>query len=188
MKRLAYILPLLAVACFLHVSCTTTPSHTPVAQTQYDSIFNYCLEKMHGAYYNNAGLPNQVVALDFYSEGLELTQKYGIIGTGTNLFFSDVFLSPKDSVLQDGEYASGILGEERTFLPGEYFEGNFTGAYLLLIADDKLQKYDLIREGTLSVSQAGSQTTISFSGTLFNGRPYHATYTGKLDCKDFRKQ
>ncbi len=185
MKHLTHILPLIVLACLMHVSCTK-PSHIPVAQTQYDSIFNYCLEKMHGAYYKPSGLPNQVVALDLYSEGLELTQKYGIIGTGTNLFFSDVFLSPLDSVLTDGDYEAGNLGEEHTFLPGEYFEGNFTGAYLLLIADDKLQQYDLIREGTLHVSHVGEQTTISFSGTLFNGRPYQASYTGKLDCKDFR--
>lgn len=182
MKSMRRTLLIVCVVACLLSACKPTP-HTPVAQTTYDTLFTSGYEKMHGAYY--PGLDNQVVSIDLYSEGLKLGLK-GIVGTGTNLFFSDVFLSGKDSTLQAGTYLPSDSGEASTFLSGKYFEGNFTGAYLLLIENNKLMSYSLLPEGTLTAVVDGDITDLRFEGKMQNGKAYKASYRGKLKLEDAR--
>lgn len=183
MKKVLYIFGLLVA---LLGSCTHPSPHTPVAQTQYDTVFTYCQEKLHGAFYAREGVDNQVVALDLYSYGLKLTKK-GIVGTGTNLVFSDVFLTPEDARLLPGDYSANDNGEPYTYLLGKDFTGtNITGAYLLLIDDGELQAISILKEGVLHVENEGDSTILSFDGKMADGKAYRARYKGVLDVVDAR--
>lgn len=182
MKRTTYLLFL----AMLMAACHPKPYNPPAAATAYASEFTSGVEKMHGAYYQEGGLDNQVVSLDLYSKGLSLNKFGRIEGTGTNLFFSDIFLVPTDSVLQPGQYLPATDGTPNTFLPGKNYEGNFTGAYLLLIEDAKLMSYTLLPEGELNVETDGDSTFVTFVGKTQSGKKYEASYRGKLKIQDAR--
>lgn len=175
----------LCMLCLL-VSCKQ-PSHRPDQPTLYASEFTSGQMKLYGAFYADAALDNNVVSLDLFSNGLRLDILSGYMkGTGTNLFFSDIFLPPTDSLLLPGDYVASSTGEPFTFLPGTDFEGNFTGSYLLDIAEDQLAHYALVPEGTLHVERDGDVWTFSFAGKRSNGIAYTASFSGKLRIRDAR--
>jgi len=175
------------VAClFCIAACRPTPGHTPTASSQYDSVMVTAVEEMHGAYYQSGGLEQNVVSLDLYSDGIKLNKKGYMTGTGTNLYFSDIFLGQPDSILIAGEYTSDTTGVANTFLPGLYYGGNFTGAYLLRVEDGQLTAYALIKEGKMVVECQDDSTFITFEGKLTSGKSYKAQYRGLLTINDAR--
>ena len=93
----------------------------------YQEIYGHCYDS----------LPNvAVVALDLYSEGLELDKNHRIKGTGYNLYLSDIFVP--DSLLEPGLYRSDTTAAPFTFLPGMNFEGYPHGMYLLNIEERQI--------------------------------------------------
>lgn len=184
MKKYFLILfSLLMLASCRQSNTPSTPSGT------YATTFNLGQLEYYGAYYAEAGLESGVMAIDLYSEGLTLNRKGYMVGTGTNLYFSDIFIDIADSanLKKDAVYSSDTTGMPLTFLPGTYYEGNFTGAYLLSITEGQLTGYTLIPEGSLSLqTSALGVTTISFEGKLSNGKKYTCDYEGRLQYQDKR--
>lgn len=78
-------------------------------------------------------VPHNVFALDLYSDGLSLDSTRRIVGTGTNLYISDIFLA--DSLLAVGAYHSDTTAATHTFLLGQDFEGTPTGIYLFSVVE-----------------------------------------------------
>ncbi len=165
------------------VSCSPKGGRQPEAAVVYDTLFTLALQEQHGAYYADGGLENNVVSLDLYSENLSLNKQGRIEGTGTNLYFSDIFLPPTDSTLLVGTYLSDTTGSAFTFLPGKSFRGNFTGAYLLSITDGTLVSYRLLPAGSLEVAQAEDEehVVIRFSEPADSRTKYHAVFKGRIN-------
>lgn len=197
MNALFFNKPYLALAVTLSVlcllaSCSPSEQRQPTPSVAYDTLFTTCYQERHGSYYAEGGLNNNVISLDLYSEGLLLNKQGVIEGTGTNLYFSDVFLTDFVDYLLPGEYQSDTTGATFTFLPGTSFQGNFTGAYLLSIADGELVSYRLLPAGTLTVSVNDTAAlkslmyretvvyTITFAEPADTRTRYHASFQGRL--------
>lgn len=182
-KTILYIV-LLPLALLL--SACRTPN-TPVAPAKYASEFTSGQLEYYGAYYEKAGLRSDVWAIDLYSDGLRLSTAGYMEGTGTNLYFSDLFLAPQDSCSTDVfvsdtalVFVSDTTGQPGTFLPGTYYEGNFTGAYLLLVEDGQLAGYTLLKEGTLTLYKRGQSYHLTFAGKTTAGKAYECLFDGTL--------
>lgn len=154
----------------------------------YDTIFTMCEEDVYGAFYAAGGLNSCVVALDLYSDGLTLNEQGRIEGSGTNLYFSDIFLSEGSTELYDGTYTADTTGAPETFLPGTYFQSSFTGCYLLNISDGALVSYRLLDNGTLETEWQGDTLCLNFSCTDSRKRAYRAHYKGVPRVNDRRDQ
>ena len=132
MKQLYYIiLMLLLVGCIPH----NNPNNP--TGLQVDSVFTSAKIQWHGDYYNSG---HQVFSLDLLSEGLSFDSTQKIVGTGYNLYFSDIFLEKNDTLLQTGIYRMDTTAQAFSFLPYMYFEGNITGCYLLEIEDGRAKR------------------------------------------------
>ena len=174
------------------VACSPRSQRQAEPAVAYDTLFTTCYQTSHGAYYTDGGLENNVVSLDLYSEGLTLNNQGMIEGTGTNLYFSDLFLPDSIRYLLPGTYTSDTTGNVFTFLPGTSFQGNFTGAYLLSISGGELVSYRLLPAGTLSVSVSDSVAlrsafkretvvyTLRFAEPSDSRTKYHAAFEGLL--------
>ena len=155
MKRIAYILILMLV-----VAACNTP--TPRERKDIgDKNFTSAYVKFYGAHYASRGIENNVIDLDLYSEGLSLDSTGHIVGTGTNVYLSDIFIAKTDSALIEGSYVSDTTGGEYTFLPGVNYDGNISGAYLLRITDGVLSAYTLFDRGEMMVEQEDDSVLIS---------------------------
>ena len=135
--------------------------------------FNLAYEETYGRYYDS--IPYDVVALDLYSEGLELDSAHRMRGTGYNLYLSDIFVSA--TTLEAGTYHSDTSARPFTFLPGRDFEGTPYGIYLLYVEDDKLQSIQLIDSGYVEVRDTtNSLTDLQFTLYYKNSYGSRATY------------
>ncbi len=174
MKRTSYLLftvPLLVVAC----------STTPVPVTPTLDTYNYGEVTRYGAHYADEGIESNVYMLDLYSPGLTLNEQGVIEGTGHNLCFSDVFTLPTDSRLQGGvTYVCNSTGRADTFLPGQDFDGNINGAYLLDIKDGQLSSITLFTNGEFIITQTGDTTDIDIQLVTTQKTAYHAVFHAPL--------
>ncbi len=146
MKKLYYIILMLLV-----VGCV--PRNRPSNPTglQVDSVYTFAKVQWHGDYYNSG---MQVFSIDLLSEGLSFDSTQKIVGTGYNLYFSDLFLASSDSLLQEGVYRMDTTAGAFTFLPYMYFEGNITGCYLLEIEDSRVKRIIPFVSGEVEVLDA----------------------------------
>ena len=179
MKRpLIYTLTnLLILNCL--VSCTPKP--VPVPE---DDVYTFGQVTRYGTYYQEQGIESNVYMLDLYTSGLQLNEQEKIVGTGLNLCFSDVFTLPTDTKLQyDVTYTADSTGRADTFLPGQDFEGNINGAYLLDIKDSKVSSIRLFKNGTFVMQQAGDTTHISFELVTTENKVYKAVFHAPLTYK-----
>ena len=180
MRRLVFFL---CIMCL--VSCHQR--NTPVAQrkvTHIDTVFTTAYAKSYGAYYK--GLNRQVMSLDLYSEGLTL-HKDTISGTGTNLYFSDIFADA--GILEEGEYTVDSTANSHTALSAMSFEGSVTGTYLLLINDSKLERMYLFPSGTFAVQYEDKDTCrIDFHLLTDDKQTYDAVYRGKVSMPALVRQ
>jgi hypothetical protein len=166
MKKILYIaLALLATACTRY-----NPTPRTVLPTEYSSAW----QEIYGHCYDS--IPCAVVALDLYSEGLELDKNHRMKGTGYNLYISDIFVP--DSMLAAGSYKSDKSGEAFTFLPGRDWDGTPTGMYLLRIEEGKLQSIQVLDSGLLVVKDTtNSLTDLQFTLYYKNAYGNKVTYT-----------
>ena len=137
--------------------------------------FNYAEVTRYGAQYAEQGIESNVYMLDLYTPGLTLNKEGIIEGTGYNLCFSDVFTLSTDTRLLTGvEYTADSTGRADTFLPGQDFDGNINGAYLLEIQDGKVTAITLYDRGAFRICPTGDTTEIHlFYGKMpFNGILY----------------
>ena len=135
--------------------------------------YNLAYQEIYGHYYDS--IPYAVVALDLYSEGLELDSAHRMQGTGYNLYLSDIFVP--DSLLEAGTYRSDTSGQAFTFLPGRSFETTPYGMYLLFVEEGKLQSIQVLDSGYMEVCDTtNAQTDIRFTLYYKNSYGSRATY------------
>lgn len=176
MKQTRYIPALLLI---LMAACTPKP--VPVPE---DDVYDYGFITRYGAYYQEQGIESNVFMLDVYTSGLRLNDQDKIEGTGLNLCFSDVFTLPTDNQLQDGvTYSMDSTGRADSFLPGQDYEGNINGAYLLNIKDGKISSITLMKEGTFTMTHSGDTAHIVFELITDKKTVYKATYHAPLPYK-----
>ena len=183
--KLLFFLPLLLMGCLPQ---TNRPEAATYAKDMHTTYLQY-----FGAYYAQEGLPQVVCALDCYSDGLKLTMKGVIEGSGTNLYVSDIFLpaefasSPGATMLPEGEYVADSSGLPMTFLPGKAFEGQITGAYLLRIEDDQLVNYTILPSGQLQVRYDGDTVVLHLEAVTAQKQAYTADFRGVMVFQDKSK-
>lgn len=160
-------------------ACSCTPHYTGDKKTGMPEEYITAYQEVYGYCYDS--IPYAVVALDLYSEGLELDSKHQMQGTGYNLYLSDIFLPLRHSndslLLAIGQYKSNTTGLPYTFLPGRDWEGTPSGMYLLRIEQGALQSIQLLDSGMFVVKDTTNQLLdIEFELYYTNPYGYKATY------------
>ncbi len=174
MKKLLYITILLA--CL--VGCTRSREVNP--QTASDTKLDKGRCIFYGDYYAEEGITHNVVDMDLLSKHLSYDSVGRIVGTGTNLYISDIFIHPTDTLLPEGTYFADSTAKRQTFLPGMNYEGGVSGAYLLHITDNAVQKIILIEEGKFTLRYEGNMTHIEFDLKTDTRETYKGTFQGVL--------
>ena len=145
--------------------------------TAYQYIYGHCYDS----------IPYAVVALDLFSDGLELNENKKMVGTGYNLFLSDIFVP--DSLLAEGEYKSIPQDSLSTFnfqlsifrfLPGRAFEGYPHGTYILNIEDDRVKQIQLIDSGNMSYRNDSLLFTLYYKNIYGSKVTYKCSFHGTL--------
>ncbi len=174
MKHTATILLSLCLlaSCGNHV----TPEKKPIGENKLVNGYSHS----YGAHYKSRGINQNVVDLDLYSANIDLDSAHHIVGTGTNLYISDIFLPAGETTMQATTYTSDTTADEFTFLPGVDYEGNISGAYLLRITDGKLTGYTIFDEGQFTLLQDGDTTSILFSLKYKEGKNIINTYEAEF--------
>ncbi len=175
MKHTICILSLLL--CLM--SCQKTHSGTQnetKSETRLDK--GRCI--FYGDYYAEEGIALNVLDIDLLSPKLSYDSIGRIVGSGTNLYFSDIFLHPTDTLLPAGIYTADTTAAVHTFLPGMNYEGGVSGAYLLNITDNAVIDIILIEKGSFNLTYEGDTTHITFDLITTKGTAYKGTFHGIL--------
>lgn len=164
MKKSIYIVGLIGLMVL--VGCTPKKNYVyrglPKEYTlAYEEIYGHCYDS----------IPYAVVALDLYSEGIELDKNHRIKGTGYNLYLSDIFVP--DSLLAKGTYHSDTSALPFTFLPGRDYEGMPHGMYILNIEEDKIIQIQVLDSGSFIYRNDSLLFTLYYK----NAYGYRATYS-----------
>lgn len=177
MKRVKYIFPIL----ILFASCNHNNNKDEPAfdklMNEYDSTYVIADIQRHDQFYPL--LKRQVFSLDLLSNGLSFDSTNHIVGTGCNLYISDIFLPLSDTCLQIGTYQMDTTATDYTFLPYMNFEGEITGCYLLDIQANKIQRIIGFTAGQMQLKYIG-ENDIHIDILLYtaDSTRYHATYQG----------
>lgn len=130
----------------------------------------------YGTYYDYLGIDAHVFELDLYTEGLELDSTGQYVGTGQNLYMTDIFSIGSDSLLAEGNYTIDTLYQYTTgsILGGASYGGIPGGALLINISSTGIS-YDYIISGTMTVAYSNDSTTLNFKlqtkqGTLIENQ------------------
>ena len=165
---------------FTLAGCQT---YTPTKKQTLDSVYCVGYIEQYGKAYT--GLERNVYALDLYTEGMALDSTRHIVGSGLNLYLSDIFLD--DTVFQTGTYHSDTTTEAFTFLPGRSFEGTPTGIYLLSISEGKSTGIQVIDSGRMAVEwTSDSLYHIELELYYNKGTQYKARFEGATETIDRR--
>ena len=78
-----YLFIVIALCPFVFQACRNSQ---PSGYRGMPKEYNLCYEEIYGRCYDS--IPYAVVALDLYSEGLELDEEHHMRGTGYNLYIS----------------------------------------------------------------------------------------------------
>lgn len=188
--------------CLVLSTASCTPDVPKPNNPTFDSQMRKVFLQYYGDYYAEEGLAQCVWTIDAYSDGLLLNKQNVIEGTGTNLYFSDIFspssqptVSGDDDVDQNlvvaaapllpaGHYTASDTGEPFTFLPGTTYETQISGAYLLRIQDGQLIDYDLLVSGTLTLSYEGDTALLHVEGSTARKQAYIADFKGVFTLQD----
>lgn len=180
MKRYCYLLILLLLCC---TQCKE--KNTPTEKKQ-ESYYDKGQVVFYGSYYAAEGILQNVLSLDIYSKGLSLDSAGYMVGSGVNLYLSDIFLPSKDTFLVATSYMSDTTGNAYTFLPGINYDGQISGAYLLTITDGSLVSAELFEEGSFTLTQKKDSVSIAFLLKKESGKNYAAEFSGVLPYYDGR--
>ena len=172
-------MPVLCLAALLLTSCgDSSRPDTPDAPPIADTILTLARMQNHGQWYRD--IDCNVLSLDLYSDGLHFNERGYIEGTGTNLYFSDIFLPLTDTLLTPGLYSLDTLGLPYTALPGVAYDNTAAGCYILLIENNNIRQIILVSEGTFLLEQQDSTYSLHFDLKTHDDKTYHASYVGTL--------
>ena len=182
MKQLQIILSVLFLlsACDPYNHGTITNGTNTL--TEYDSVYTIIDVQWHKQYYPL--LDKQVFSIDLLTDGLAFDSAHHIVGSGLNLYFSDIFLPLDKVVLQDGVYRMDSTANANTFLPYKYFEGNVTGCYLLDIQDSNIKTIIGFSAGEFKITSIDDDMHMEISLYLEDSTCYRATYQGPITIND----
>lgn len=182
MRTYILILPLLVLLYACHPSQSDDPTIDGIL-VGYDSIYTTADIQWHGQYYPL--LDRQVFSIDLFGQGLSLDSANYIVGTGYNLYLSDVFLPLTDTSLQAGVYHMVTTSEAYTFLPYKNFDGNVTGSYLLEIQNNNINRIIGFTSGEMRVTYL-SEKDIRLDMMLYTADSirYRAIYQGPAFAND----
>ncbi len=160
--------------------CSCTPHYSGDKKSGLPTEYTSAYQEIYGVCYDSIAYP--VVALDLYSDGLELDTNHRMQGTGYNLYISDIFLPLKtgaDSLhIKTGIYRSDTTALPYTFLPGKDWEGTPSGMYLLYVNNGSLQSIQLLDSGTIVIRDTtNALTDLQFTLYYKNQYGYKTTYT-----------
>lgn len=175
MKKIFIISYSLFILAVLLTSCRKS---TPYVYHGLPKEYTSAWEELYGKCYDS--VPYSVVALDLYSEGLELDSNHRMQGTGYNLYISDIFV--EGDTLALGEYHSlrpdSLYPKPFTFLPGKDWDGQPTGMYVLYVEEGKLQSIQMLDSGYfVVVDTTEALTDLQF--TLYYKNIYGSRVTYK---------
>ena len=170
---IVYILPLLVT----FVACRPINQPDTDSAIGYDSVYVIADIQWHQQYYPL--LDRQVFSIDLLNKGLEFDSTNHIVGTGVNLYFSDIFLPLTDTVLKEGIYSMSSTPDAYTFLPYMYFEGNITGCYMLNIQEGNIERIIGFTAGNFEIiSMENNDIHMDISLYTADSTHYHAIYQG----------
>ena len=165
--------------------CTACKPNKSTPKRGIPDTYTLAYEEIYGHCYDS--IPYAVVALDLYSDGLELDKNHRIQGTGYNLYLSDIFVP--DSLLEEGEYTSikkdsltspTYQVNPHTFLPGMDFEGYPHGMYLLNIEESKVIQIQLLDSGAFAYRNDSLLFTLYFRNSYGSTAKYTCSFNGSL--------
>ena len=145
--------------------------------TAYQYIYGHCYDS----------IPYAVVALDLFSDGLELNENKKMVGTGYNLFLSDIFVP--DSLLAEGEYKSipqdslsafNFQLSSFRFLPGRDYEGLPHGIYVLKIEEDQIASIQVLDSGSFVYRNDSLLFTMYYKNAYGSRAKYTCSFPGPL--------
>lgn len=148
---------------------------TPRKVLSIDTVFTSAYSHAYGTYYE--GLERNVFSLDLYSQGIHF-QNDTLLGSGTHLCFTDIFLPTNQTVIQEGDYKVDSTSNCHTALGAMYFEGNLTGTHLILWNDAKMDRIYLFPTGAFSLIQDADTSIIEFHLQTHDYQTFDATFRG----------
>lgn len=166
MKQILYFI---LVACVI-VGCKRP--NNPKPKVQYPAEYVVAYQEDYGRFYDS--ISRNVYAIDLYSEGLDLDENGKMVGSGWNLYLSDIFAA--EDTLPVGEYHSATTGEDHTFLPGMDFDGMPHGAYLLQIDNAKVSQIVVLEQGCMTIRRTTDQLTDIALAFIQNGDTTYRTH------------
>lgn len=174
--RIKYLIILPILLCFGCSSKNKPTTQTDTTQTE----FTLANAVQYGQYYKEA--ESTVLAIDFYSDGITLDENGYMQGSGTNLYFSDIFLPLAEDALPEGTYTADTTAAPYTFLWGQNYEGvNFTGCYLLNITEGEVAAIKLVTKGEMQVAYKGDSAYIDFRLRLTDDSDYEGHFYGIIN-------
>ena len=167
--------------CFIAFATVFTACRpAPSPYRGLPSVYTTAYQHIHGQCYDS--IPYAVVSLDLFSQGLDLNEDKMIVGTGYNLFFSDIFVP--DSLLEEGEYTAITNDQspvtDHSFLAGKSFEGYPTGAYILNIENGHVKQIQLIDSGNISYRNDSLLFTLYYKNIYGGKATYRCSFCGPL--------
>lgn len=135
----------------------------------------------YGTYYDYLGIDAHVFELDLYTEGLGLDSTGQYVGTGQNLYMTDIFSIGSDSLLAEGNYTIDTLYQYTagSILGGESYGGIPGGAQLINVSSTGIS-YDYIKSGTMEVKYRNDSVLIAFKLQTQQGTQIENQYNSKL--------
>lgn len=176
MRIRLFHIPLLVILLIVVSSCDNHVPNKQTTLTNVDSVFTVAALQYHGQFY--PGVDGHVLSLDLYSDGLYIDSLGHMQGSGTNIYFSDIFISKEDTCLVQGLYRIDSTALPMTILPGQTIEGSITGSYLLLVQEGQVKRIELFESGSVDVIQDTDSCWITMQMVTSNNKTYNATYIG----------
>mgnify|MGYP003291496603 CR=1 FL=1 len=171
--KLAYFTWVLVI-----ITCTAcSPIQNPTPYKPIELSLTHGKMVYYGAFYDS--VPNNVIALDIYSEGITFDSAGYMQGDGSNLYLSDIFIPISDTTLASSTYHCDSSTTAFSFLPGMDFESNPTGTYLLQLVDSRVRQILLFTEGHFTYTRQGDTADIVFTLTA-NKHIYTISFHGPL--------
>lgn len=178
MKRRHFPIVIIIMAMFAGCKPVNVPREQ---KTATDSVFVVGDFRFYGAYYPS--IEGNVFSIDLLSKGLQFDSLFHIVGTGTNLYLSDIFLPATDSVLQSGIYDIDTTAAPYTILPGMRFGRAVTGAYVAQMREGNVTDTLLFTRGQMTLTQWADSINLDFQLFTADSSRYHGTYLGRVSYR-----